>query len=163
MASPKHYIGLLNREEDNEKRRIILAKAQQDNNIPYSTLCSLYRFSAWKNTHEYKAYQLNKPIMKKLVKEAPKPDVTPVTLEQLTDQELVAYACQSSGNMGNYAVLTKISPCEWGFINLGNSNNQPAYKQPTRQQCIKLASSSRQLYMFDTMQEMIRCIYNKVF
>lgn len=103
------------------------------------------------------------PKMKQLVKELPKPTIEPVTLEQLTNNELVAYHCQSSGNTNNYAVLAKMDGCKWGFVNLGSSNNQPVYQASTRQDCIKLASTSRTLYMFDNITELIRCIYAKVF
>lgn len=98
--------------------------------------------------------------MKKLVKEKIA-DITPVTLDELTGDELVAYRCVN--NSLHVAVLHKLDGCKWGFFSLGYSNNNPTYTANTRQDTIKLASQGRQLYFFSTQEELVRCIYNKVF
>ena len=86
---------------------------------------------------------------------------TEVTISDLNGDELIAYKCKSDS--GAYAVLSKLTNFQWGFIPLNNSNSNPRYIGKGWFSSIKEASKSRDLKVFDSMKEMLSAMINKEF
>lgn len=88
-----------------------------------------------------------------------------ITIDKVTEHELVAYKCKSADATKRpyaVAVLTKLGTNSYGFVALDYSvNSKPRFVANDWRASIKLASESRQLYAFNNQANLIEAIYNK--
>jgi hypothetical protein len=86
---------------------------------------------------------------------------TEITFEHLIGREIVAY--RSRGGEG-VCVLSRLNKGNiYGFVRLNNSTSHPSFVGEGWFNSVKIAASARQLYTFDSMDELISSIYNEKF
>lgn len=107
--------------------------------------------------------------MKNIINEEKRKEIL---VSDLLGNEIVAYKCKSTSSIKsqNYAVLARLhgvfpSPncSSYGFIPLGESDKKPRYMANSWRECVKLASESRDLKIFDNFQEMVEAMSKKLF
>ena len=66
-----------------------------------------------------------------------------------------------AGDSTGFAMLAKLNSQESAFIALDNNTTSPAFKAQSKRECIrKVLKAGREVYAFETMEEMCEFIYH---
>jgi hypothetical protein len=94
-----------------------------------------------------------------------------VVPKALTGKEFVAYASKKErpDQKSSYCILsrleggTKEKPGKFGFINVNYTSTSASFVSDTIEETVTRASKSREVRVFDSMEEMFTAIINKAF
>lgn len=107
--------------------------------------------------------------MKKVIRPDDKDYLLP---SKLTGKEFVAYATKKENALtqqSTYCILSRLEGGDkekkgrFGFINLAYTSTSASFVSDTIEESVTRAAKSREVRVFDTMEEMLTAILNKAF